>query len=137
MTGYSGTPLARKLGVKPGHVLALIDAPAGWAVPDLPGGVDVRTGGDGPADVLIILFVDRLADLDLTAPGRRIFPAGMVWVAWPRRAGGHTSDITDNDVRGHALSLGLVDVKVAALDTDWSGLKVVWRKENRGEKPPA
>jgi hypothetical protein len=129
MSGYSGTPLARKLGVKPGHVLALVDAPAGWAVPELPDGVDVRTDA-GSADV-VILFLSRLADLDLTELRQRIFPAGMIWVAWPRRAGGHTSDITDNDVRAHALGLGLVDVKVAALDDDWSGLKVVWRKENR------
>jgi hypothetical protein len=130
MSGYSGTPLVKKLGVKPGHVLALVDVPAGWAVPELPDGVDVRTD-DGSADVVIV-FLSRLAALDLTELRQRIFPAGMIWVAWPRRAGGHTSDITDNDVREHALGLGLVDVKVAALDDDWSGLKVVWRKENRG-----
>ena len=134
MTGYSGTPLAKKLGVKPGQVLVLADAPAGWEVPDLPDGVDVRTY-DGPADVIVV-FVSELADLDLAALGDRIFPAGIVWVAWPRRAGGHTSDITENDIRERALALGLVDVKVAALDTDWSGLKVVWRKENRGSQPP-
>jgi hypothetical protein len=60
-----------------------------------------------------------------------VFPAGAVWVLWPRRAGGHVSDITDNVVRSAALELGLVDVKVAAVDEDWSGLRLVWRTSNR------
>ncbi|HEX5287645.1 MAG TPA: hypothetical protein VFX25_02145, partial [Streptosporangiaceae bacterium] len=62
---------------------------------------------------------------------RRIFPAGALWIAWPRRAAGHRSDITDNVIREYVLPLGLVDVKVAAIDEDWSGLRVVWRTENR------
>ena len=62
---------------------------------------------------------------------RRIYPAGALWVAWPRRAGGHRSDITDNVIREHALPIGLVDVKVAAIDDDWSGLRLVWRVEHR------
>jgi hypothetical protein len=64
--------------------------------------------------------------------GRRIYPAGGLWIAWPRRAAGHRSDITDNVIREIVLPLGLVDVKVAAIDEDWSGLRVVWRTENRG-----
>jgi hypothetical protein len=68
----------------------------------------------------------------LPALAERIYPAGALWVAWPRRAAGHTSDITDNVVRGHALAIGLVDVKVAAIDNDWSGLRLVWRAVNRG-----
>jgi hypothetical protein len=60
-----------------------------------------------------------------------IFPGGALWVAWPRRAGGHDSDITDREIRALALPLGLVDVKVAALDQDWSGLRLVWRTEHR------
>ena len=62
---------------------------------------------------------------------RRIYPAGALWVAWPRRAAGHRSDITDTVIRSRALSIGLVDVKVAAIDGDWSGLRVVWRTEHR------
>ena len=62
---------------------------------------------------------------------RRIYPAGALWTAWPRRAGGHRSDITDNVIREHALPIGLVDVKVAAIDDDWSGLRLVWRVEHR------
>ena len=60
-----------------------------------------------------------------------MFPAGGLWVAWPRKAGGHVSDISENDIRDVALPLGLVDNKVAALDDDWSGLRVVWRHERR------
>jgi hypothetical protein len=67
----------------------------------------------------------------LPALGERIFPDGALWVAWPRRAGGHDSDIREQDIRDVALPLGLVDVKVAALDDDWSGLRLVWRTERR------
>jgi hypothetical protein len=68
--------------------------------------------------------------------GRRVFPAGAVWVAWPRKAAGHTSDILEQTIRDVALPLGLVDVKVAAIDRDWSGLRLVWRRELRGGAPP-
>ncbi len=130
--GYSGTPQAKKLGIKTGHRVHLDHAPRGWTLDDPPPGL-VRAKAPQPADVIVSFFdtagaiPDRLAEL---AP--RIYPAGALWIAWPRRAGGHVSDITDNVVRGHALEIGLVDVKVAALDHDWSALKVVWRKENRG-----
>ena len=63
--------------------------------------------------------------------GRLIYPAGALWVAWPRRAAGHRSDITENFIRDQVLPIGLVDVKVAAIDDDWSGLRLVWRAENR------
>jgi hypothetical protein len=104
---------------------------------DPPGGLEL-TGGAGAAD-LIVAFFSRAAELGLRLPGlaERIFPDGAVWAAWPRRAGGHSSDITDNVVREYALPLGLVDVKVAAIDDDWSGLRLCWRKENRGSRPPA
>jgi hypothetical protein len=117
--------------------VALDDPPPGWAFADPPGGLEM-TGAAGAAD-LIVAFFARAADLGLRLPGlaERIFPDGAVWAAWPRRAGGHTSDITDNVVREYALPLGLVDVKVAAIDDDWSGLRLCWRKENRGPRPPA
>jgi hypothetical protein len=60
-----------------------------------------------------------------------VFPVGAVWVAWPRKAAGHVSDVTENAIRAAALEIGMVDTKVAAIDEDWSGLKIVWRKENR------
>jgi hypothetical protein len=127
-----GQPQHRKLGLKAGMRVALDRAPAGWALDDPPELVDA---GSGPAD-LVLRFVRRAAELDdpatVTALGERIYPDGALWLAWPRRAGGHTSDVTDNVVRAAVLPLGLVDVKVAALDPDWSALKIVWRRSRRG-----
>jgi hypothetical protein len=126
---------ARKLGLKPGLRVSLDDPPEGWSFTDPPGGLET-VAAPGAADVIMAFFA-RAADLAprLPALAERIFPDGAVWAAWPRRAGGHTSDITDTVVREHALPLGLVDVKVAAIDDDWSGLRLVWRKENRPARP--
>lgn len=131
--GYSGTTLVRKLGVKTGHRLELIGAPEGWGIEDLPPDVKVsRRRRATDADIIIAFFRD-LRTLQRRVPklADGIVPDGALWVAWPRRAGGHTSDITDNAVRPVVLPLGLVDVKIAAFDDDWSGMKVVWRKERR------
>jgi hypothetical protein len=131
MAGYSGTPLWKKLGVKENQRLTLVDAPQDWRVPDLPSGVEVSAGLQ-EADV-VIAFHREPAELSrVEALGQAIYPDGMVWIAWPRKAGGHESDITENAIRDAVLPHGLVDVKVAALDDDWSGLKVVWRLERRG-----
>jgi len=130
--GYSGTPQARKLGIKPGHRVSLDAPPPGWTLLDPPPGL-VPVDPPGAADVLVAFF--RGADeLPRRLPElvRRIYPAGALWIAWPRRAAGHESDITDAIVRVEALALGVVDVKVAALDEDWSGLRFVWRLANRG-----
>jgi hypothetical protein len=131
MAGYSGRSQAAKLGLKPGHRIAIVNSPAGWALADPPDELEDAAPA-GPADVIIAFFA-AAAEIpaDLPSLARRIFPAGAIWVAWPRRAGGHQSDITDNVIREHALPLGLVDVKVAAIDDDWSGLRLVWRVENR------
>ena len=122
---------AAKLGIKPGQRVHLHHPPPGWALTDPPSGL-ADAGADGPA-ALIIAFFPALADLAAEVEGlaRRIFPAGALWVAWPRRAGGHRSDITDNLIREIALPLGVVDVKVAAIDNDWSGMRLVWRVVNR------
>jgi hypothetical protein len=131
MAGYSQTPLAKKLGIRPGTRLSLDLAPVGWRVPELPDGV-AGLDAPGPADVVIAFFHEEAELPDrLPALAQRIFPAGSLWVAWPRRAGGHQSDITENALREHALPLGIVDTKVAAIDEDWSGLKFMWRRENR------
>lgn len=118
---------ARKLGLKPGLRVALDEAPAEWALTDPPGGLEM-VGPEGNADVIISFFrvAERLGDR-LPGLAQRVRPAGAIWAAWPRRAGGHRSDITDTTVREYALPLGLVDVKVAAIDDDWSGLRLVWR----------
>jgi hypothetical protein len=129
--GYSGRPLAAKLGLKPGQRVGLHQPPAGWALTAPPDGL-TRPGPDGQADVIVAFFTEA-ADIaaQIGDLGRRIYPAGALWVAWPRRAAGHRSDLTENFIRDQALPLGLVDVKVAAIDDDWSGLRLVWRTENR------
>jgi hypothetical protein len=131
--GYSGRPQAAKLGLRAGQRTCLHHAPAGWALTDPPAGL-LDAGPDGPAD-LIIAFFTTAAEIgaEIGELAQRIFPAGALWVAWPRRAGGHRSDITDNVIREYALPLGVVDVKVAAIDEDWSGLRLVWRVANRGD----
>jgi hypothetical protein len=136
-----GASQARKLGLKPGQRVALVGRPPGWELADPPDGLrsadedaeaDEDADEDGTADVIIAFFraASEIAD-GLPVLARRVFPAGAIWAAWPRRAGGHDSDITDNVVRAHALDLGLVDVKVAAIDDDWSGLRLVWREPRR------
>lgn len=134
--GYPGTPQARKLGLKPGQRVGLDRPPPGWRLTDPPPELTPVDPTD-PADVIIGFFgaADELRD---RLPGllRRIYPDGALWIAWPRRAGGHHSDITDNIVREQALPLGVVDVKVAAIDDDWSGLRLVWRVANRGPAGP-
>jgi hypothetical protein len=129
--GHPGTPQSRKLGLKAGQRVALDDPPPGWDLTGPPGGLRAPDA-DGAAD-LIVAFFRAQAEIPgrLPALARRVFPAGAIWAAWPRRAAGHDSDITDNVVRAHALGLGLVDVKVAAVDDDWSGLRLVWRVTNR------
>jgi hypothetical protein len=129
--GYSGRPQAVKLGLKPGQRVSLHQPPPGWALTRPPDGL-AGAGPDGQADV-IVAFFSEAADMaaQIGGLGRRIYPAGALWVAWPRRAAGHRSDITDNLIRDQALPIGLVDVKVAAIDEDWSGLRLVWRVENR------
>ena len=129
--GYSGRSQAGKLGIKAEQRVVLHEAPPGWALTDPPAGL-AGPGPDGQADVILAFFTEageigrQIGDL-----ARRIFPVGALWIAWPRRAAGHRSDITDNVIREYVLPLGLVDVKVAAIDEDWSGLRVVWRTENR------
>jgi hypothetical protein len=139
--GYSGTPLAKKLVLRAGAELVLLGAPEGWEVPEMPEATIVRhepKPGKGrvlpgaPAPTIIAFFRQAAAlpgAMSFLAP--RIFPDGAIWAAWPRRAGGHQSDITEELIRQSALGLGLVDVKVAAMDQDWSGLRLVWRKANR------
>lgn len=127
---YSSTPQARKLGLKPGHRVRIDQPPEGWALDQPPELLMVHEAE--PADVIVSFFrsAAELAER-LPALAAGIFPHGALWIAWPRRAAGHRSDISENLLREHALPFGLVDVKVAALDEDWSALRFVWRVENR------
>ncbi|MGI9657748.1 MAG: DUF3052 domain-containing protein [Gaiellaceae bacterium] len=126
--GYSGKPLAVKLGVRAGDVLALLDAPdhALALLAPLPEGVEVRSDVRRRPDVALAFFM-RANRLRSRVPAlrRAIFPERMLWVAWPKRSSGVATDITEDVVRRFALEHGLVDTKVAAIDETWSGLKLV------------
>ncbi len=128
--GYSGTPQARKIGLSSVATWDVVGSAAGWRLEEPP--VEELRRASGSVDVLLA-FVRSAADVEPTIIEleRRIFPAGALWMAWPRKAAGHVSDVTESLIRDTALARGLVDVKVAALDHDWSALKVVWRRENR------
>jgi hypothetical protein len=125
------TPQLRKLGLMSGVRWTVDARPRGWEFETEPDAVS-ETGPGEPTDV-VLAFVTAAAQVPplLVRLEPLIFPAGALWVAWPRRAGGHTSDITDGVVREAALARSLVDTKVAAIDADWSGLKLVWRMSAR------
>jgi len=129
----------RKVGVKEGHRVMLLGAPKTWTNGALPQGATVvRRRGGAPADV-VVAFFPSLGALERVAAGlgELVTPDGAVWIAWPRRAAGHDSDLGDAVVRSTMLAGGLVDVKVAALDEDWSGLKFVWRRALRAARRQA
>lgn len=138
MTSPSGPSLATKLGIRSGSTLVLVGVPDTIELP-LPPGVQVRRRAGGRADVVLACGT-RLADLGrrMEGLGSMVFPSGSLWVAWPKRASGLATDVTDHGVRRVALPLGLVDNKVCAIDATWTGLRLVWRKEHRGaDRPPS
>ena len=128
-SGYSRTPQLRKLGIKPGVRLVVVGAADGWEFAEPLDGVEPVPPGSTDVALVFVRSESGLAGLETW--GRWIFPAGALWIAWPRKAAGHVSDMSENAIRDAAVELGMVDVKVAAIDTDWSGLKLMWRKENR------
>ncbi len=131
MAGYSGTPLPQKLGIKPGARVALVEAPDGFALA-LPAGAALVDGKARDVDVIVWFVTGRAAFAKkLAAVARRMQPAGGLWIAWPKKASGVATDMTENVVREVALPTGLVDNKVCAIDDTWSGLRLVVRVENR------
>jgi hypothetical protein len=132
--GYSGTPLPQKLGIKEGHRVAVVGAPHGFALGALPAGTHLQRNLAGKAalDVLVV-FVTRRADLiaRIATCRSRMQPAAGLWIAWPKRASGVPTDLTEDTLREVGLPQGLVDTKVCAIDDTWSGLRFVIRKENR------
>jgi hypothetical protein len=131
--GYSGTPLEKKLGFKPGDTAAVLDAPdhLDGLLGELDG-VTVKRSLRGRADV-VLCFVTARKQLERRAARLRaaIAPDGMVWICWPKRASKVPTDMTEDVVREVLLPTGLVDVKVAAIDETWSGLKLMVRRELR------
>ena len=129
MDAGSTAPQSRKLGLRAGQRVSIVGADAGWALVDPPA---LDYVDDGPADVVVVFLREAAAvEPTLLALGERIRPSGVIWAAWPRRAAGHVSDVGDRGIREAVLRHGLVDVKVAAIDHDWSGLKIVWRLTER------
>ncbi len=133
-SGYSGTPLVKKLGIKPDFQIRLIDIPKNYfqLLGPFPEGVTVHQEGGVDFD-FIHLFVKTAAMLERQLPVQMhaIKKKGMIWVSWYKKSAKIPTDVTEDTIRDMALSLGLVDVKVCAVDEKWSGLKLVWRKENR------
>ena len=137
MAGYSGTPLGKKLGIKSGCTLTLIGAPPTFrrTLVGLPAGVRVSTRAAGPSD-LTIWFLRALRQLDAgiaTQAASVSLPGAGLWMAWPKRASGVKTDVTEDLVRQAGLAHGLVDYKICAIDATWSGLKFARRKSERGQ----
>jgi hypothetical protein len=130
--GYSATPLPRKLGIKPGHRVLLLNAPDGFELGELPGDVKTVRRAQGEADVIVSFHTAR-ADLERRLPRLRdhMKPAAGLWIAWPKRAARMDTDLTEDVVRELGLANRLVDNKVAAIDATWSGLRLVIRLKDR------
>jgi hypothetical protein len=133
--GYSGTLLPRKLGIKPGAKLALLNAPDGFddTLGELPPGVVVRRRAQGTGFDVILAFCRRGPQLERGLSGWRaaLDQAGGLWIAWPKRTSGIETDLGDGVVRELGLAAGLVDNKVCAIDATWSGLRFVYRLADR------
>ena len=134
MAGYSGTPLPRKLGLRPGQRIALLDAPPTFlpALEPLPSDTNLLAAPEPPID-LAVAFADRedrlRAHFATLTP--LLAPAGALWAAWPKKSSGHPTDVVHSRVQALGLAAGLVDVKVCAIDDTWSGLKFVRRVGER------
>jgi hypothetical protein len=142
MAGYSATPLAKKLGIREHDKVVVLNGPAGFdeTLGELP--EDATLLGALPRSgqvAVIVLFVRSRAELakGYERASKRLTDAGGLWIAWPKKASGVKTDMTEDAVRELCLPSGLVDNKVCAIDDTWSGLRLVWRKELRGEKRKA
>ncbi len=134
MAGYSGTPLVKKIGIKPGDRVVFRNDPPSFLkdLDELPAGVVKSDKLSGQANV-IVYFTDKRVALqkDFPALMKAQVSDGMIWINWPKRASGKPTDLDENIIREMGLDLGLVDVKVCAIDETWSGLKFVVRLEDR------
>ncbi len=132
--GYSGTPLPKKLGIKPDSLVATLHEPGDFRalLGELPEGARFGNDVEGEPDVVIAFYTDASVlsgELDRLADS--VFPDRTLWLAWPKKTSGVATDLTGDVVRATVLATKLVDVKVCAISDIWSGLKVVWRKEHR------
>ena len=134
VAGYSGTPLPTKLGLKEGGMMVLLNAPIGieqWLVP-LPAGASLKSKLSGN-DALVVLFCKDVATLKKSLPtaSENLPSNGSLWISWPKKSSPLFVDLTEDGIRALVLPTGLVDVKVCAVNDDWSGLKLMVRKEKR------
>jgi hypothetical protein len=120
-----------KLGIREGMTVVILNTPDGFTL-ELPDGVDLRRQARGKVDVVLAFFVKR-SELErrIAVLERAVYPDGAVWIAWPKRASGVETDLSDHAVREVSLPDGLVDNKVCAVDKTWTGLRLVWRLEHR------
>jgi len=134
MAGYSGTPLPKKLGLKEGSRIALINAPKDFAreLGELPPDAQIVTRVTKPIDIaLLFVLTERALLRDFDKLAKKLASNGMIWVAWPKKASGVATDLSEQRVRTIGLDSGLVDVKICAIDEVWSGLKFVIRLKDR------
>lgn len=133
--GYSGTPLPGKLGIKPGHRVAFLHAPPDFrdTLGPLPEGVEVMADEDRRGADVVVFFATSTAAVRGGFGGwaPAVFPAGTLWIGWPRKSSGVATELTEDVVRAIGLEAGMVDVKVCAIDATWSGLKFVYRLADR------
>jgi hypothetical protein len=134
MAGYSGSPLAKKLGIKEGTKIFLVNAPKEYLklIAPLPAGVEFLSRMSSDTDIVHI-FSTNAAHLTKTLRAflAKLKPDGVIWISWPKKSAKVNTDVTEDTLRKAALPLGLVDIKVCAVDAVWSGLKFVIRKELR------
>ena len=138
MTGYSGTPLGQKLGLKPAMTVMVINEPADYRHLLGEGADDVQFSDRTRADSSFVhIFTRRRSELEkqLSRLRKKIRDTATVWVSWPKKSAGVATDITEDVIRAVALPLGFVDVKVCAVDETWSGLKLMVRREQRKSQP--
>ena len=137
MAGYSGTPLVKKLGIKEGSRVALVNAPKNFETElgELPDNVKFMKSTTKSLD-LILFFVlsERALAKDFAKLAARLTSNGMIWIAWPKKSSGVTTDLTFERVQRIGLDAGLVDVKICAIDDTWSGLKFVYRLKDRASR---
>jgi hypothetical protein len=139
MAGYSGTPLPQKLGIKPGTIVVLIDAPDNYhkLLGDIPSGVNFGTRPVGNTKFVHLFVKERSVLLKhLQSLRQKIADDAVVWVSWPKKSSGVATNVTEDVIRAVALPIGLVDIKVCAVDETWSGLKLMIRRENRKTPSP-
>lgn len=133
-SGYSGTPLLKKLGLKEGGTMVLLNAPIGMEELMVPMPPAATLGNRlAASNELVVLFCKDMATLKKALPptSRKLHADGSLWISWPRKTSALFVDLTEDGIRAVALPTGLVDVKVCAVNADWSGLKLMVRKEQR------